>query len=82
MRGYRRAPAAVAIVVSVIITTGFAVLGLYALLRDVVPFLKNTSLDAYIGGPWGEVAGAVIVALVLLFIIALIARVQIGRAHV
>lgn len=76
MRGYRRAPAIVAIVTSVIITVGFAAIGLYVLLRDLVPFLGTMNADATIGTPWAKVLGAVMFGLVLLFAVALVARVR------
>ena len=76
MQGYRRTPAVVAILVGVVITTGFAVLGLYALLHDSLPFLTTTSLDVAIGTPWGKVAGGVMFALVVVFVLALAARVR------
>ena len=76
MRGYRRTPAAVAIVASAIITVGFFVLGLYVLLHEIIPFLKGVSLDQAIGTVWGKIAGWVIVILVVAFLVALIARVR------
>jgi len=76
MRGYRRTPATIAIVMSVVITICFAVVGLYAAFRDTVPFLKNTSVDAAIGTPWGKVVGGVMIAAVIVLLAALVARVR------
>ncbi len=76
MHGYRRTPAAVAIVASAIITVAFVVLGLYVLLGEMIPFLKDVSLDAAIGTVWGKIVGAVMVLLVVVFVVALIARVR------
>jgi uncharacterized alkaline shock family protein YloU len=76
MQGYRRTPAIVAIVTGVIITVGFTVLGLYAALHDTVSFLKDVSLDDAIGTTWGVVVGAAMFILVVVFVIALVARVR------
>jgi uncharacterized alkaline shock family protein YloU len=76
MHGYRRAPAAVAIVMSAVITVCFAVLGLYALLNDMLPFLKGASLEGAIDTVWGRIAGAVMFLMALAFAIALIVRVR------
>lgn len=76
MHGYRRTPAAVAIVASAIITVAFVVLGLYVLLHTTIPFLKGVSLDAAIGTLWGKAAGGVMVLLVVALVVALIARVR------
>jgi uncharacterized alkaline shock family protein YloU len=76
MYGYRRTPAAVAIVASAIITVAFVVLGLYAALHETVPFLKDLSLDAAIGTVWGKVVGGLMVLLVIVLVVALIARVR------
>ncbi len=76
MQGYRRAPAIIAIVMSVIITTCFMLLGLYVLLHDLLPFLRTTSLDTAMSTLWGKVAGGVMFALVVVFVVALVARVR------
>ncbi len=76
MRGYRRAPAIVAVITSILITVGFAAIGLYMFLRDLVPFLGTMNADAAIGTPWAKVLGAVMFGLVLLFAVALVARVR------
>jgi len=76
MRGYRRAPAIIAIVSSVIISICFALLGLFVLLHDTIPFLKTTSLDTVAGTLIGKIVGAVMFALVVVFVAALITRVR------
>ena len=76
MQGYRRAPAIIVIVTGVIITVGFVVLGLYALLHDTLPFLKGVSLDNAIGTIWGKAVGGVVFLIVVVFVVALVARVR------
>jgi hypothetical protein len=76
MQGYRRAPAVTVIVTGVIITAGFTVLGLYALLHDTLTFLKGVSLDKAIGTTWGKALGGVMFVLVVVFVLALVARVR------
>jgi len=76
MRGYRRTPATIAIVMSVIITIVFAALGLYSVLREVVPFLENTDIGAAIDTAWGKIAGGVMIAIVIVLLVALVMRVR------
>jgi uncharacterized alkaline shock family protein YloU len=76
MRGYRRTPAAIVIVAGSLIVICFALLGLYALLRDTVPFLKHTSLDTAVATPWGKIVGGAAFVLVVVFAVALVVRVR------
>ena len=76
MYGYKRAPAIIAIVMSVIIATCFVVLALYVVLQDVVPFLRGVSLDDAIATVWGKIVGIVMLAAAVVLVVALIVRVR------
>jgi uncharacterized alkaline shock family protein YloU len=76
MHGYRRAPAIIAIVMSVIIAVCFVVLALVLLLHDTVPFLQQLDTTQAVASPWSRVVGGVMLAVAVVLVVALIARVR------
>jgi hypothetical protein len=74
MRGYKRVPGAIAVIMSVIIATCFVVLALFILLHETIPFLRHVSLDAAVDAVWGKAIGAVMFAAVVVLVVALIMR--------
>jgi uncharacterized alkaline shock family protein YloU len=76
MHGYRRAPAVLAVVMSVIIVACFVVLALYLLLHNTLPFLSSVNVGGLVASPWSQIAGGVMLAVAVMLVVALIARVR------
>lgn len=76
MYGYKRAPAIIAIVMSVVIAACFVALALYVVLHDVVPFLRGVGLDEAIATVWGKIVGFAMLAAAVVLVVALIMRVR------